>query len=502
MMAESLVMCLAGGALGVVLATWGVKLVLSHDAGGLPRVDDIHLDWQAVAFAFGISVLTAVVLGIATAGRQGQRDLRSLISNDGRTLTGGVNSQRVRDLLVVAQVALTIVLLMAAGLLTRSFIKVLQINPGFDTSNALVMDMALAWPEDSAASQRQIQFQTTLLQRLENLPGAKSVAITNAFPLGGGNYSNGQFIEMNTADELQKYEDIRKMLPAELKQRAGNAGLRIVSDKYFDAMSIPVIRGRGFEASDVTGGPEVAVISESLAKVKWPDRDPLGRYIQFGNMDGDMHGLRVVGVVADVREFGPEAEPQPLIYASYRQRPGKMSSFSAIVRGPDPSDISLDAQKIVRDLDPQLPVVTRTVQQAVDNNFSGRRFSLMMVGTFSAVALALATLGLYGVISYLVAQRTREIGIRSVLGAPARTLMALVISKAARLALIGTALGALGAMAFAKLLKSLLFGGVSTADPLSMLGVIATISAAVMLATALPVRRALHISPMTALRDE
>jgi predicted permease len=503
LMAESLVLCVAGASLGVVVAMLATKSMLAHNPGSLPRVDEIHIDWVALAFAFGISILTAIALGLGTSARASQRDLRSLISNDGRTLTGGVNSQRIRDLLVVAQVALTIVLLVAAGLLTRSFVAVLSINPGFNTGNALVLDVSLPTSNtDPSVGQRQTQFQTALLERLRTLPGVTGVGIINDFPLGGGNYANGQFLEMSTPDEFKTYDDFRKLTPSDLEARAGNAGFRIASPGYFDAMGIKLIKGRTFEAGDAADAPQVAVISELLANTKWPGRDPIGRLIQFGNMDGDMHALRVVGVVSDVREFGPEALPAPLLYADYRQRPSSIYNFTAVVRGPNPATIKRTVEQIVRDLDPQVPAATRTMNDALDRTFASRRFSLLVIGMFSGVALVLATLGLYGVISYLVAQRTREIGIRTVLGAPRTRLMRLVMSKAAVLAGLGTVAGIAGAIAFSKLLEGLLFGGVTATDPASFAGVIATIAVAVMAATALPVRRALNISPMMALRDD
>jgi predicted permease len=478
------------------------------DAGTLPRVDEVGLDWAALSFAIGTSIVTALILGLATGARLGQNDLRGLISNDGRTLTGGVRSQRVRDLLVVAQVALTIVLVMGAGLLGRSFLRVLSVDPGYSTEDALVLDMALGSTNDPAQMQRQTAFQTTLMERLRSLPGVTSVGIINDFPLGGGNYANGQFLEMNSPTEIQTFEDFRKLTPAEQKQRGGYAGFRIASEDYFDAMGIALVRGRLFTSGDGPDAPHVAVISESLVKAKWPDQDPIGRFIQFGNMDGDMRALRIVGVVRDIREFGPEALPAPLLYASYRQRPGSISSFSTVVRGPEPAAITLAATQIVRQLDAQLPVNARTVSQAFDRSFAGRRFSLLVIGLFGVVAVALATLGLYGVIAYLVAQRTREIGIRTVLGAPARDLMSMVVGKGTRLAVYGTILGfALYAAllktagAFTTLLGDLLFG-ITVGDAASLALTLAVIAAAVACATAIPARRALRVSPMVALRNE
>jgi hypothetical protein len=263
-------------------------------------------------------------------------------------------------------------------------------------------------------------------------------------------------------------------------------------------MGIPIVRGRVFEESDGPDAPHVAVISESLAKTKWPDQDPIGRFVQFGNMDGDLRGLRIVGIVGDVRELSPEAVPGPLLYGYYQQRvPGR---FSVVIRTDPAASLSVPAQQIVRELNPDLPVQARTIEEAFDRSVAVRRFSLVLITAFGSAALALAMLGIYGLISYLVAQRTREIGIRMALGASSGDLMRLILGKGAVLALAGTAVGVSVALALTRTVEGMLYG-VTARDPIAFVSVIVLTVAAVVLASYLPARRALKVAPVESLRS-
>jgi putative ABC transport system permease protein len=338
-----------------------------------------------------------------------------------------------------------------------------------------------------------------LMQRLSKLPNVTGVGGINDFPIGPGWFANGQFLEMSRPDEFQSFEDFQKLKPENVKQRSGYAGYRVATEDYFRVMGIPLLRGRWFEAADGPDAPHVAVISKSLAEAKWPGQDPIGRFVQFGNMDGDMRGLRIVGIVGDVREGSLENEPEPLFYGNVRQRTG--SRFSIIVRGTDAPGANLAAQQIVRELNPQLPVVTRTVQGEVDRTLSGRRFSLILIGVFGTAALVLATMGLYGVISYVVAQRTREIGIRMALGADTASLIRVVVGRGAVLALTGIAIGLASALALTRTLEGFLFG-VTPADPIALASVVGLIGGAVLIASYLPARRALRVAPVITLRTD
>jgi len=264
-------------------------------------------------------------------------------------------------------------------------------------------------------------------------------------------------------------------------------------------MGIRLVRGRLFEESDGPDAPHVAVISESLAEAKWPNQDPLGRFVQFGNMDGDLRGFRIVGIVSDVREVSPERAPRPTFYGYYRQR--MASSFTVVVRSPQADRLSGPAQQVMRAADPGLPIQVRRVEDAFDRALAGRRFSLSLIAVFSIVALTLATLGVYGLISYLVAERTREIGVRLALGAEPGDVLRLVLGRSVVLAAAGIALGLAVALASSRVLEGMLFGVTST-DPVAYGLVVALTLTVVVLASYVPVRRALRIAPANALRAE
>jgi putative ABC transport system permease protein len=496
LLAEALVLCVAGGAVGLVVAVAGVGALVAMQPGNLPRIDNVQVNWTAMAFALGVSAVAAVMLTLAATLRNGDRELKSELAESQRTSAGGRASQRVREVLSVSQVALTLVLLTGAGLLTRSFVRVLTVDPGYRTDSALVLDMTSPGLPDLDARRRHAVFQHDLLSRLETLPGVREVALVNEFPLGGGRYSDGQFLEMTSPDELESFDDVRR-LGDQAKARAGLAGFRIASEGYFTTMGIPVIRGRAFEESDGPDAPHVAVVSESLANTKWPGQDPIGRFIQFGNMDGDLRGFRIVGIVGDVREMSPEAVPGPLFYGYYRQRIA--SRFSVVIRGESLESTASAAQRIVRQLNPDMPVQVRRIEEAFDRSLASRRFSLVLIAAFSIAALMLAMLGIYGVISYLVAQRTREIGIRMALGASSRDLLRLLLGKGATLAVMGTAVGLVAALALTRVVEGLLYG-VTARDPVALGGVTALTLAAVIAASYLPARRALKVAPVESLR--
>jgi len=498
LLCESLVLCVAGGFVGVLIAYGSVHGLIAIDPGNLPRVNEIVVDWAVLAFAFAVSVLSAFLLGAVTTLRIGRRDLRSSFTESQRTMAGGRQSQRVRDGLVVAQIALTLVLLTGAGLLTRSFLQLLAVDTGFNTDDALVLDIALAPPANDGERSRNTYFRERLLEELQSLPGVTAVGLINDFPLGGRWYANGLFIEMTHPDEIRSPEDFDRL--GNVPERVGSAGYRSASAGYFRAMGIPLIRGRLFEPGDGPDAAHVALISESLARTKWPNQDPIGRFIQFGNMDGDVRGLRVIGIVGDVREISPEAIPSPIIYTHYRQRRNAPTQFSVVVRGPRPGNIAPAAQRVVRDIDPTVPVAIRTVKQAMEQSMAGRRFSLVLLGVFATAALLLATLGIYGVISYLVTQRTREIGIRMALGANRADVLRMIIGKGAMLAGIGGGIGLVAALAFTRVLQGMLFG-VRATDPVAFAGVLVLVSAAVLLASYVPARRASRVAPSMTLRD-
>ena len=497
LLAEALVLCAASGVAGIAIALLGVRALVALQPGNLPRIDNVHVSWTVLGFAVAASLVAAIALTIAATLRTGDRQLSAELAESQRTSAGGRTSQRLREVLSASQVALTIVLLVGAGLLARSFMQVLNIDPGYRTSGTVMLDLMAPYFRDLKSRAGQIAMQDELLSRLSAIPGARDVALINDFPLGSRGYANGQFVEMTRVDELQAQADIQK-LGDQVKARAGFAGYRITSADYFKAMGIPLIRGRAFEFSDGPDAPHVAVISESLAKTRWPDQDPIGRFIQFGNMDGDRTGFRIVGIVGDVRELSTEAQAGSLFYGHYRQR--GTSRFTVVMRADSIDAVAPAARRIVRELDPDIPVQTRTVEDALDRTLAGRRFSVILIVAFGAAALTLAALGLYGLIAYLVTQRTREIGIRMALGASRPDLLRLIIGKAANLALVGVAAGVVAAFALARAVDGMLYG-VTARDPLAFAAVIALTIAAVLVASYLPARRALKVTPVESLRS-
>jgi putative ABC transport system permease protein len=497
LLAEALVLSGAGAALGTGLAMIGVRALVARQPPNLPRLDDVAVHAGVLGFAAGVGILTAVVLGLVSAVRTSRGELAEALRAGQRTLAGGPG-ERLRQALVVAQVASTIVLLAGAALLGRSLLRVLAVDPGFRTDNALVLDLTWPYSADPGVRLRRVQTQQELLTRLRSLPGMQDAGIVSAFPIGPGNFNNGQFIEMSRPDEIQSFEDFAKVT-AGAQHRTGFASYRIASAGYFTSMGIPVVRGRLFEDGDGPEAPPVALVSESLAARQWPAQDPIGRLIQFGNMDGDLRGMRIVGIVGDVREVSTESLPGPILYGHYQQRP--MSRFSVVARGTALSTAGPAARQIVRELDAELPVQVRTVEEALGRAVEGRRFSLTLVMVFGMAALVLAALGVYGVMSFFVAQRTREIGIRMALGARPADIRLMVVARGARLAGVGMAAGFGAALVLTRYLEGMLFG-IDALDTVSYAAVVAVTIGTVLVASYVPAWRATRLAPIAALRAE
>ena len=432
-----------------------------------------------LALTFALSSLVAVALGLVPLLRLGGRDLQEGLKEAARGQSANATSHRLRAMLVVTQVALTMVLLVGAGLLIKSFIKVLEIDPGFRTESAVAMEISLS----DEPPQRRAGFYQQVLERLAALPGVTAVGGVNGLPMVGGG-ADGQFLIDNN--------------PA-LK---GYGEFRVASPGYFNAMGMRLVRGRLFDQSDGPETPQVALISESLARRYWPNEDPLGKGIQYGNMDGDTHLLRVVGVVSDVREFGLEANTRPTVYVHYLQRPRQAWGFAIVARTPGDVKTLIPAMRsAVQSLNRDVPTNFRTLGQIFSSSLDNRRFSLVIFGSFAAVALLLAALGIYGVTSYAVTQRTQEIGIRIALGAQLANVLRLVIGQGMKSVLLGIAIGLGGAFALTRLIAHLLFG-VSATDPLTFMVVTAFLLLVALLACYLPARRAAKVDPMEALRSE
>ena len=506
---ENLLMTLAAGALGVLLSFWGVDLLIGLNRQGLPRANEIGVDMRAIAFTLGLCLLVAIVLGLVPLLRFSSTDLEGSFRKTGHGRSGQAG-QRLRSSLVVTQMALTLILLVAAGLVGKSFYRLLQIDPGFRTESAVAMELSLprigfnekqyqdfmqaykrllehgVAPETtvqlSAEEERQRLFQEQLIDQLGHLPGVSAVGTINLLPLRGDG-SDGTFLIDNNPG------------------RKGAANFRLASAGYFAAMGIPVLRGRTFDRSDQSNTPPAALISASMAGKYWPNENPIGQTIQFGNMDGDLRLLHVVGVVGDVHDRGVDADTSPTVYANSLQRPPS-SSMSVVVRAQvDPAALVASMRQVVRSLDSQLPANFKTLDQVFASSLDQRRFSLVIFVVFGMVALLLSALGIYGVTSYAVAQRTQEIGIRMALGARMSDVLKLVLKNGMSLALIGAALGVAGAFAATRVMSSLLFG-VAPTDLTTFTAVVVVLVVVALLACYIPARRATKVDPLVALRYE
>src|SRR6266850_7244599 len=506
---ENLLLALTAGALGVLLSFWGVDLLLGLNQRSLPRMNEIGVNARAVAFTLGLSLLIAAVLGVVPLLRFSTRDLETSLREAGSGARGYAG-RHLRSLLVVAQMALTLILLVGAGLLGKSFYRLLRIDPGFRTESAVAMELSLPNPrmdeqryqqfmqsykrlmeqgvapdttvQLSAEEERQRLFQKQLLEHLDATPGVIAAGTIDSLPLTGGG-SDGTFLINNNPT------------------MKGHAEYRLASPGYFAAMEIPLLRGRTFNASDQPNSPNAAVVSQSLVRKYWPNEDPIGQIIQFGNMDGDLRLLHVVGVVGDVHDYGVDVAVSPTIYANALQRLPSPSQIVVVRAQVGASALIPAMREAVRSLDPQLPLHFRTLDQVFSSSLDQHRFSLVIFGVFGTAALLLAAMGIYGVTTYAVAQRTQEIGIRMALGAKMSDVLKLVLGSVMSLALIGAAIGLAGAYAVTRVMSNLLFE-VAPTDLATFGAVSAILIMVALLACFIPARRATKVDPLVALRHE
>jgi predicted permease len=505
-LSESFVLTTAGGLLGVVIAVVGVRGLLLMEPGSLPRLDDIAVSWPVLAFAFGVSAVTAVVLGVLAATRAMKADVFARLKEGQRTVTNGSPSTRTRGALVVVQLAVSLVLLVGAGLLGRSLLHLMQQQTGFRTEHLVTMELAgpvnlgpRGSAQEEAQLQRRIRFHDELEMRLRALPGVTEVGGIDAFPLTGYG-ADGAFLILDGIQPPKNFDEFGEMLRN--KQRAGSAEFRLASPGYFTAMGIPLRRGRLFEDRDSIDAPHVAVINEALAETRWPDRDPIGLQIEYGNMDGDLRPYTIVGIVGDTRDGGFAVKAQPMFYGNARQRPRRTATFTIVAHTTgDPSDVIGQAGQIVRALDPDVPPRFRTIRQIVARSVADRRFSLLLLSVFAGAALLLAVIGIYGVMSYVVKLRTQEMGIRVALGAQRRDIARLVLAHGVRLVVTGLALGLIGTALLTRLLATMLFE-IRPTDPTTYAIVAGVLALTAVAACQIPVWRATRVDPLTALRAE
>jgi predicted permease len=496
---EAVLLSVTGGALGIIAALWGVDALVALAPNNLPRLQDVSINLPVLSFTFALSVAVAAALGVFTALRATSGELQAVLAERGQGHTGTLRGQRLSRVIIAAQMAITVILLAGAGLLGRSLLRVLAVDPGFRTEHILTMDLAMPFAEKGTEKVQRVAFLSELFSRLRAVPGVREVGGVNGLPLTTG-LADGTYILMNPQEKMPRMEDLERLFHD--STRTGDADYCVASQGYFRALGIPLLRGRLFDQRDTMDAPHVALISESLAREKWPNLDPLGRTIEFGNMDGDVRFLTVVGVVGDVREDSLEARPRPTIYVDYRQRPQATGRFTVVLRTEtDPAVVFSAAREIVRGLDPNVPPSFSTFTEVFSASLKTRRFNLTLVGVFAATALVLAVAGIYGVMAYSVARRTHEMGVRIALGASAPDVLRLVLSQGMLTTVVGVAVGIAGSFALTRELQSLLFG-VSATDPVTLAGGALLLSFAALLASYIPARRATKVDPMVALRHE
>jgi len=480
---ESLLLSVVGGTLGVLLAVASLNSLAALGSASIPRSDQVRLNGWVFLFTFAASCLTGLVFGALPALQACRIDLNESLKATARSSAGGRGQNRLRSLLVASEVTLTLVLLIGAGLLMRSFWRVRNLDLGFQPSRVLTAEIVLPRPSALGDFTRTGNFLRELLERIESLPGAQTVGAIGTVPLS----STGPH-----QAELEFGIEGRPGPPPGVVQ---DAVISVASPGYFRAMGIALRRGRLFDARDTREAPAVALINESLARRYFPNQDPIGRRLQAGG------SVQIARVVANVRQLNLTTEPKPQIYLPHAQC--SWPSMTLVVRtAADPAAMAAALRHELRTMDKARPLSNiKTAGQIFSEAVAERRFSMLLLALFAALALSLAAIGLYGVIAYSVSQRTHEFGVRMALGAEPGDVLRLVLRQGLSMAFLGLAIGIAAALALTRLLGSLLYG-VTATDPLTFSSVVVLLLAVALLASYLPARRAARTAPMVALKYE
>jgi putative ABC transport system permease protein len=503
LMTESIVLALAGGALGLVLGAWGVKALLAISPGNVPRAAEIGMlpDANVLLFTLAVSLVTGVLFGLAPALGASRRDLAESLKEGGGRTTPGLRRNRARGLLVITELALALVLLAGAALLLRSFLALRNVNPGFDARGVLTMKVSLAGAR-YAATAPMADFARRVAMRLEALPGVEAAAMVTNLP-----FEQGPDLPMR----------IEGRAP-DAANAGGSCQWRAIGPHYFQAMRIPLLRGRAFGEGDAAGAPQVVIVNDAFARRHWPGyaegkENPIGRRVVIGVGMGPEFAdspREIVGIVGDTRDVALATPPGPAMYVPGGQVPnGASALINKIVPGAivmraavDPMSLAQAVRREILAVDAQLPVFDlRSMEQVAAASMARQNFQMVLLGAFASVALLLAAIGVYGVISYSVEQRTNEIGIRMALGAGAGQMVRLVVGQAMRLAGAGLALGLAASFAATRVLSGMLFG-VQPTDPVAYAAVAIVLGAVALAASYVPARRATRVNPIAALRCE
>jgi putative ABC transport system permease protein len=482
---ESVVLALLGGIGGLLLGGWGMDALLALKPENLPRVENVHLDGSVLAFTFALSLVTGILFGVLPAWQSTRVELNTMLNSAGRGATSA--RTRFRSILVVAELSLALVLLIGAGLLGKAFWQITSVAPGFNPENVVTVrvDLPKARYELVPA---QTQFREQVLENMNSLPGV-SAAMVSEIPLGGNAINHNFIIEgrppLTPGEEPELYS-------------------RSVAGEYFQVLGIPILQGRALTRDDRSDTPLVGVINESMARQYFPEQNPIGARIRWARSE-EIQWITIVGVAGNVRHFGLANAEEPAIYTPYAQSAQEWKRWAEIVvRAPGTPGPALIAQlkAMVWKVDPAIPVTkVRTMSEVMSVSLAAQRFNTFLLGVFSGVALLLASVGLYGVLAFSVAQRTREIGIRMALGARARDVMRLVLRQGLALSLLGVIAGVGVSLAGTRVLAGFLYG-VAPTDPATFVTVALVLVAVALVACLVPARRAMRVDPIVALRHE
>jgi len=479
---ESVLLALLGGMVGLLLAVWGVDLLKHIGASTVPRLREVNLDLRVLAMTFGIAVGTGILFGLVPGIACAKPELTESLKEGGRSSTQGRRRNRLRSALVVSEVALALVLLTSAALLMKSFVRLQNASPGFDPHNVLTMEVSLPelrYPDNTTI----VRFSDEAQRRIAALPGVQFAAVTTILPLAGTNSDSSFAIEGRTNDRNAPAPDEEK---------------REVSANYFRAIGTPLIRGRFFTVADHADAQPVIIINQALAKKYWPNQDAVGKRIVMGGMSSHPTWITIVGVVGDIKHTGLDAEPKPEMYVPFAQDPYKSMIFT-VRSGQDPRLLASAIRSQIQAIDAAQSVANiRTFEQVIADSLAPRRLSVLLLGVFAGAAVILASVGIYGVISFLVVQRTHEIGVRMALGAQRADVLRLVIGRALKLVGVGTAVGLFLAFFGTRALQALLYR-VSAFDAPTFLLVSLILGIVALAASYLPALRATRADPMIAL---
>jgi putative ABC transport system permease protein len=490
LLTESVTLSIAGGATGLLLSVWALEFLKRVGARTIPRLSEVGLDFNVVVVTVLVSVGTGILFGLVPAWVSTKPELTEALKEGGRGSTTGSRRNRIRNSLVVAEIALALVLLVGAGLLMKSFARLQSVNAGFNPQNVLTMEVSLPeskyprpTPGTSGPDSRGVFF-AEALRRINRLPGLEASGATTILPLSGGNSDSSFGIEG------------RAMKPG---TPGPDEEIRTITPGYFQVLQTPLRRGRFFNDGDTATSPQVAIINDALARKYWPNEDPVGKRITFSDTrKPNPKWITIVGLVGSVRHKGLEFDPEPEYYLPHAQDPSR-NMLVAVRSTQDPRSLASAIRREIQAMDPELPIANvRTFDTVVAESIAPRRLSVLLLGIFAGIALVLATVGTYGVISYLVVQRTHEIGVRMALGAQRRDVLRLVVGHALKLVGIGIAIGLVLAVFSSRTLAALLYN-VGAFDPVTFMTITGLLALTALLASYIPALRATRADPMIAL---